>query len=179
MARFKWPKDDTKDAIQPATTFVINDEDNVYYAASMARKAANYLEKGKVKAAQHCLRLGLERAPDHPECLSYLAICVAMEKKQYQTAEQLAQRILLENPKEARGFYALGRVNLLGSRRRVAFRNFRKAYSLAGRDEGLKRELESMDPRRPPVLASLPRNHFLNAWLGKLRYRILKILNWA
>jgi len=162
--------------VNPTRTFVIDGDGDSDFAMAMARRAAKLLDRGDPGTARRCLKLGLKRVPEHLECLTSLAVCAAMEKQKLAAAEKLARRILEDHPREARAHYALGRVNLLGSRRRSAFRHFQRARTLAWRDENLKEELASLDPRRRPALRFLSRDNRLNIWLGKLWYAFLRVL---
>jgi tetratricopeptide (TPR) repeat protein len=152
------------DTLDPA----IKEEDDLF-VASMLQKAVRNIEKENYHTAENLLRQALERSPEHSECLAYLAICLAAGKRRYMTAEKLAKQVILEHPYSAQGYYALGRVNLHGSRRKEAFRLFQKAQRLVLGDHALSNELKGADPRRAPVIKALPRNHPVNIFLGKKR----------
>lgn len=147
-------------------------EQDVAFCVGQIRRAGRYLEQGHIKAATDSLRRGLERVPEHPECLSYLAVCIAAGQRKYVTAENLVKKILAENPYDATAWYALGRINLLGGRREKAFANFARAKSVSREDAEVSAIVEQMDPRQKPVLPWLPRGHFLNILLGRLRARL-------
>jgi tetratricopeptide (TPR) repeat protein len=149
---------------------------NDLFVSTMLRKAIRNIEKDNYRTAEQLLRQALEQAPDHPECLAYLAICLAASQRRYVTAEKLAKQVIVKHPYSAQGYYALGRVNLLGARRKEAFRLFARANKLVLGNAEMETELRKVDPRRSPVIRSLPRNHALNIHLGKLRYRLGKSL---
>ncbi len=174
MAETSVPRHVTEHITHPESTFAIQDEsDGQAYADALARKAARYIDQGKYEEAENCAKLGLDRVSDHTDCMSYLAICVAQGSQKFVVAERLAKQTVSANPDDGRAMYALGRVNLLRDRRKIAFNQFGQSRDMAGRDRTLRRELDRMDPRRPPILAGLPRNHFLNILLGWLRARLL------
>ncbi len=158
---------------EPQTTYEIEDDEDSQFASAMAQRAVLLIDKGKVRAAEKCLRVGLERSTEHPECLSYLAICVAMRDRKFVTAEKLAKQVVQRFPEEGRAHYALGRVNLAGARRKFAFRHFERSRSLAPDDELLAEDLDRLEPRRLPILTFLPRHHPLNHFLGWLRARLM------
>jgi len=145
---------------------------DVDYCAQQVLRAGRFLEVGKIDAAEKCLRLGLERVPDHPECLAYLAVCLAAGKRKYVTAEKLVKNIIKNNPYDPTAWYALGRINLLGGRREQAFKNFERATRVSRDDVAIEIIVEQMDPRREPVLVFLSRNNFLNIMLGRLRSKV-------
>jgi hypothetical protein len=144
-------------------------EQNQLYAADVARRAGKMIEDGRHADAEQILRLGLERVPDHQDCLTHMAVCLAAGRRKFVSAEKLAKNLIKTNPYDARGYYALGRVNLIGSRRGSAFRNLEKAKDLADGDSRMGGTLENLDPRRPPVISWLPRNNVINIWLGRWR----------
>lgn len=144
------------------------------FAAEAARRGARMIEEGRFKEAEEILRQGLERCVGHQDCMAHLAVCLAGGRRKFVSAEKIAKSMIRTNPYEARGYYALGRVNLLGSRRGSAFRNLEKAKAMAEGDDRLEGTLKKLDPRRPPVLSWLPRNNFLNIWLGRWRARLAK-----
>ncbi len=147
-------------------TLAGNDEE---FASDMARRAAVMIEAGRHRDAEHLLHQGLERVPDHQDCLTHLAVCLAAGRRKFVSAEKLAKNLIRTNPYDARGYYALGRVNLIGSRRGSAFRNLEKARNLSGGDQKIDGAVSNLDPRRPPVISWLPRDNFLNILLGRWR----------
>lgn len=156
-----------------ARSFEIEKGSGRDFSASMVRKAGEYLESGDVPAAEKCLRMVLQQEPGHPQCLAYLAICVAVGRQDLPAAEDLARKLIKSKPNDATAYYALGRIDLMGGRRRSAFRHFHKASRLAVQDPVLQGELERIEPRRGPVIPFLSRNHPLNISLGRLRARLL------
>ncbi len=152
------------DEITYSTTREVDSE----FAAEMVRRAKRLIEEGRHKDAELYLRQALERVPDHKECQAYIAVCLAGKRK-FVSAEKLAKNVIRNNPFDAIAYYALGRVNLIGSRRGSAFRNFEKAHNLASGDREMEGAVKELDPRRPPVIRWLPRNHFLNITFGKWR----------
>jgi predicted Zn-dependent protease len=141
------------------------------YCAEQVRRAGLFLEDGKVEMAEACLRSGLGRVPDHPECTAYLGVCIAAGQRKFVTAEKLVKEILATRPYDPTAWYALGRINLLGGRRHHAFANFAKARSVSRQDSQVEQLIAEMDPRRSPVIGFLSRDHVLNVLLGRLRAR--------
>lgn len=144
------------------------------FANDAARRGARMIEEGRYKEAEEILRQGIERCPGHQDCLASLAVCLAGGRRKFVSAEKIAKSMIRTNPYDARGYYALGRVNLIGSRRGSAFRNLEKARGLADGDRRLEGTLQNLDPRRPPVIRWLPRDNFLNVWLGRWRASLAK-----
>jgi tetratricopeptide (TPR) repeat protein len=146
----------------------IREEDD-HEVMELLHKANGCIEKENFHEGEILLRQALERAPNHPECMAHLAICLAAGQRRYITAENLAKQVIQKHPYSAEGYYALGQVNLHGSRRKGAFRYFGKANRLILDDYQMEARLKTADPRKPPVIKALPRNHPLNIQLGKWR----------
>ena len=149
-------------------TYSTTKEVDAEFASEMIRRARRLIEADRFGEAERLLRQALERIPDHKECQAHIAVCLAGKRK-FVSAEKLAKNVIRNNPFEAISYYALGRVNLLGSRRGSAFRNLQKARTLAIGDQEMEGAVDDLDPRRPPVVPWLPRNHFLNILFGKWR----------
>jgi Flp pilus assembly protein TadD len=135
-------------------------------------RAGRQLEEGRIRDAELTLRLALAKAPADPRCRALLAICLTTERGKLATAEKLARSVVSQDPDDAVAHYALGRVLLEAGQRRQAFREFSRAKALAGSDPSLRASVGRQDPRRSPVIASLPRDHFLNVVLGRLFRRL-------
>lgn len=149
-------------------TYSTTKEVDAEFAAEMVRRAKRLIGDDRFTEAERLLRQALERIPDHKECQAHIAVCLAGKRK-FVSAEKLAKNVIRNNPFEAVSYYALGRVNLLGSRRGSAFRNLEKARNLATGDQEMEGAVDELDPRRPPVVRWLPRNNFLNVMFGKWR----------
>ncbi len=160
------------------STFMLEDEtDDVM--ASIVRAAAALLAEGEFAEAEKYLSQGLAREPKHPKLLAYLAISVAARGERLDTATKIARTVVRDNPEDPAGHFALGKVNLLDSRRGAAFRHFGRAMELGRHDTSLQQELQRVEPRRSPVFGSLRRNHFLNIYAGRLRATLLRMLGRA
>ena len=146
-------------------------EVDMQFAEEMVRRAKRLIEENRHKDAELYLRQALERVPDHKECQAYIAVCLAGKRK-FISAEKLAKNVIRNNPYDPVAYYALGRVNLIGSRRGSAFRNLEKARNLSTGDRKMEGALDKLDPRRPPVISWLPRDNFLNIFLGKWRSKM-------
>ena len=154
--------------IHDEMTYSTTREVDMEFASEMVRRAKRLIEENRHKDAENYLRQALERVPDHKECQAYIAVCLAGKRK-FISAEKLAKNVIRNNPFDAVAYYALGRVNLIGSRRGSAFRNLDKARNLATGDREMEGEVQKLDPRRSPVISWLPRNNFLNIMFGKWR----------
>lgn len=153
---------------QDQMTYSTAREEDMVFASEMVRRAKRLIENDRHGDAELLLRQALERVPDHKDCQAYIAVCLAGKRK-FVSAEKLAKNVIRNNPFDALAYYALGRVNLIGSRRGSAFKNLAKARHLAEGNRELEGAVQELDPRRPPVVRWLPRNSFVNIMFGRIR----------
>ena len=67
----------------------------------------------------------------------------------------------------------LARTHLLMEDRRSAFQVVELGLEIDAANDDLLRIHAELGRRRPPVLRFLPRRHFANRWLGRIRHRLL------
>ena len=124
-----------------------------------------------------------------PVALSYLAYCIAKERRQYREATRKCEAALALEPHNPAHYLNLGRVFLLGRHKRKAFAAFQmglasgKPHTTASpapsgdvqpkERELILTELRRMGIRRRLPFSSLPRQHPLNRMAGKA----LSVLN--
>lgn len=124
------------------------------------------LKRGNTRHALEQLEQAAEH-DDRPALLSSLAICIAAERNDFPTAVALCRRALAEEPGNSLHYLNLGKIHLLDGRKQDAIRVFRDGL-LHQANPLIREELQRLGTRRYPVIASLPREHKLNIFLGKL-----------
>ncbi len=139
------------------------------HAHDIANRAAAAIDQGDFKKAEKLLRKGLAQDPTHTRCLAYMAVCVAALADDDGTAEKMAREVINRHPEDPAGWFALAQVHLLGGNRKVAFEHFAKARKLAKRDRRFRAQIDRQDPRNSLAIRSLPRDHYLNVILGRVR----------
>ncbi len=139
---------------------------------AMEQQSASLLKEGIAALDSGDTRLALQRLQaaadldESPEVLSHLALCVAKEQSDYTRAEALCREAIDEEPWYSAHYLNLGRIRLLEGRKEEAIRVFRDGLLREGNPK-IKAELEKLGIRKYPVISSLPREHFLNKYLGK------------
>lgn len=139
----------------------------------MEQKSSTLLKEGIAALDAGNTGLALQRLQaaadldESPEVLSHLAFCVARERQDYKRAEALCREAIDEEPWYSVHYLNLGRILLLEGRKEEAIRAFRDGL-LREANPRIKAELENLGIRKYPVISSLPREHFLNKYLGKL-----------
>jgi len=139
---------------------------------SMEHQSATLLKEGMAALDAGNTALALQRLQaaaeldESPEILSHFAYCVAKELQDYRRAEALCGEAIDEEPWYSAHYLNLGRIRLLEGRREDAIRVFRDGL-LREANPRIKAELERLGIRKYPIISSLPREHFLNKYLGK------------
>jgi tetratricopeptide (TPR) repeat protein len=106
-----------------------------------------------------------------PTVLSYLAYCMAHERKQLPKAVSLCRSAMQAEPHNSIHYLNLGRVYLLAGQKPSAIETFRRGLK-AGKNPQIIGELKKLGIRRSPVLKNLPRDNPLNKFLGLVFYRL-------
>ena len=108
---------------------------------------------------------------ENPVFCSYLAVCIARERQDFDSALRLCMDSIAFEPKKTLHYLNLGRVYLAMGDKKEAIRAFRNGL-LYGKNELIKAELTQLGWRRPPIIPVLDRMHPLNVFLGKLGVRL-------
>ncbi|MEN8265036.1 MAG: tetratricopeptide repeat protein [Nitrospirota bacterium] len=103
---------------------------------------------------------------------SYLAYCLAKERKSYRDAIALGTEALKEQPGNLVFYRNLAKVYILAGQRNNSIKVLRQATK-RGRDEQIMRLIKALGIRQEPVLPFLPRGKPINVFLGKLRRKFL------
>lgn len=106
-----------------------------------------------------------------PTVDSYLAYCLARERRQMQQALSLCLTAIKREPTKSLHQLNLGRIYLLAGQKTRAIQTFRKGLKME-RNPQIISELKKLGLRQPPVLATLDRDHPLNKYLGLLYRRL-------
>lgn len=117
-------------------------------------------------------RRALGVAPKNPFYLSYTGLLAALAEKRFGDAEALCQEAVGMRRNHAQLYLNLAEVYLQAGRTSEAINTLEKGLISAGRDFRIRRALEKIGMRRPPVLTFLHRSHPINRTLGKLRHRL-------
>jgi predicted Zn-dependent protease len=133
--------------------------DNPAASNGALREANRLLEHQEYATAERILIRLAKENPRDPEPLASLAVCVAAGHGHFAKAERLALRARALAPRRGCGWFALGYVNLLGSRIEKGYRYLEEGRRRDPADPRLQWGLEAYEERRPGAIADLsPRN---------------------
>ncbi len=147
--------------------------DNPAASNGALREANRMLENREYDAAERILARLVREHPRDPEPLASLAVCVAAGRGQFATAEKLAKRSRALAPRRGCGWFALGYVNLLGSRIEKGYRYLEEGRRRDPRDPRLAWGQEAYEQRRPGAIADLARNNPINRLVASTRRVIM------
>jgi tetratricopeptide (TPR) repeat protein len=138
-------------------------------------RALELVNRNRVGAARKDLEMALQICPRHPGYLSLYGLCVAIESEDYESARRLCESAIRINPGDPLTRVNLGKVLRLQGNTRAAYEEFITAWKLDKKHPAPASELSRMGIRRPPLLPFLPRSHWANIALGKVRSSITRL----
>ena len=106
-----------------------------------------------------------------PLIQSYLGYCIATERGQIAEALNLCRAAIEVDPHTPEHYLNLGRVYLKAKKKDEAIAELRRGLSF-GDNHDIKALLDALGLRRKPVFPFLPRNNFLNRYVGLILSRL-------
>lgn len=128
------------------------------------------LDQGDTLSALALFEKAMQKE-DKPEYCSYLALCIAKERGQFQLAVTLCEKAKAREPHNPVHYLNLGKLYLYAGKRADAIRAFREGLSRE-KDQGIIDELNKLGTRKPPVIPFLKRSNPVNRLLGIILKRM-------
>jgi Flp pilus assembly protein TadD len=138
---------------------------------ALVQIAAEKMKRSLFADARHDLEEALRGEPDQPQALSFYGLCLAQLGLVDRGLEYCERAVRLV-PDDVMVRVNVGKVHRLSGDKAAAHRAFVRAWSVDRRHPAAASELARMGIRRPPVLRFLPRSHWVNVQLGRIRMRI-------
>jgi tetratricopeptide (TPR) repeat protein len=101
-----------------------------------------------------------------PMLFSALGLCYAMARDNLMSGLTYCQRAISMDPSQPNFYYNLGLIYLKAGDKKKAIAAFRKGLKLNPEHSGIWSQISQLGLRKQPVLSFLPRQHFLNKYLG-------------
>lgn len=137
-------------------------------------RALELVNRNRADQARKHLEMALAICPRNPVYLSLYGLCLAIETEDYDAARKICETAVRMDPRDPLSRVNLGRVHRLKGDNAAAYNEFLSAWKLDRRHPTPAAELHRMGIRRPPVFSFLPRRHWLNVHVGRLRARVLR-----
>jgi Flp pilus assembly protein TadD len=151
-------------------------ESSTHESQALFNLAEEKINHNHFREAMDHLREALSIAPNNPDYLSAYGVCLAKERRSYDTALKLCRRALKIKPGNPDLLVNLGKVLRLCGDKAGAHEAFLRAWANRKGHSGAASELCRMGVRRPPVLSFISRSHWLNKYLGMFRAKLERIV---
>lgn len=131
-----------------------------------------YMREKNWDSALNTLLESQKRFSDLPEenvppmLFSALGLCYAMARNNIMSGLTYCQRAISMDEFQPHFYYNLGLIYLKTGDKKKAIAAFRKGLKLNPEHSGIWSQISQLGFRKRPVLSFLPRQHFLNKYLG-------------
>ena len=153
----------------------IDGRQGTHESNALFNRAIEMLNRNRTAVARKSLEEALQICPQHPAYLSMYGLCVAIDSDDFESARRICEKAVKMNPGDPINRVNLGKVFRLQGDNASAYEEFLAAWQLDKLHPAPAAELTRMGIRRPPVLRFLPRSHWANRSLGRLRSQLLRL----
>jgi Flp pilus assembly protein TadD len=112
-----------------------------------------------------------QKTSGQPRYRSYYGLCLSTTKGKMKEALKLCRKACEDEFYNWEVWFNLGRVEREAGNCVKAHKALVRALRLQPRNQEIRKELEELGMRRPPMISFLGRDHPLNRFLGRLTYR--------
>ncbi|MCP3982487.1 MAG: hypothetical protein GY716_24565 [bacterium] len=134
--------------------------------------ALDAMRAGRRDRALARLQRLVELGSQDPRHMSFYGFLLASQGKNPKRGQEYCERAVLIGADRPQVYINLSRLYAGSGRRIKAIKVLRDGLRLLPGHKGLSAEIQRLSPRKPPVLSTLDRDHFLNRNLGKVRARV-------
>jgi dihydrofolate reductase len=160
--------------LDPPLTFQVFEKVDHFHpdadTEDLRQKGQQAVQRQLYFLGRRCLEQTLA-VESNPEAAADLALCQLKTGGDPEAALQLAEKALADDPENPVLHLKVGRVQILGGAKEKGLDTLRRGMQLGGGAE-MGAELERCGTRRPAPITSLPRNHPMNRFLGKILHRL-------
>lgn len=103
---------------------------------------------------------------------SYLGLTISMNGGDLKEAIRRCRAALDQDSYQPDFYFNLGKVYAMAKDKEKAVQTFNLGLQLDEQHKGMKREMKRLGIREDPALTFLPRGHFLNKYLGRIRHKL-------
>jgi tetratricopeptide (TPR) repeat protein len=108
---------------------------------------------------------------ESPEMMSLMGYSLAKEAGQFQKGIELCHKAITLNPNNSEHYLHLGRIYVLAKKREQAVKVFHLGLKVR-KDARILEEIKHLGSRKSPPFPSLPRDHMLNKYTGKILHTL-------
>jgi tetratricopeptide (TPR) repeat protein len=148
------------------------------HQALPAAELNNIIEEGRALldtdrgAAHQIFEKAYRRNLNDVRVLSNYGLTLVLVEGDRQRGIRFCEEAVRRGPATTEMLVNLARALVVTRNKEQAVRALQRAMELAPNDPRVRQEFLSLGLRRPPPIPWLPRNFFLNKWLGKLSWKL-------
>ena len=137
--------------------------------------------KDSIALFQQALDLERQEGAKNPKMkyVSYLGLALTLSQGKSEEGQRLCEQAVKREFFDPDLYCNLGIVYLRNRLKAQAFEAFQKGLNLKAGHSRILEELEKYDRRGEPILSFLPRGHYVNRLLGRLRFRLRHLFDGA
>jgi len=137
--------------------------------------------KESIALFQQAIDLERQEGAKNPKMkyVSYLGLALTLSQGKSEEGQKLCEQAVKREFFDPDLYCNLGIVYLRNRLKAQAFEAFQKGLNLKAGHSRILEELEKYDRRGEPILSFLPRGHYVNRLLGRLRFRLRHLLDGA
>jgi len=137
--------------------------------------------KDSIALFQQAIDLERQEGAKNPKMkyVSYLGLALTLSQGKSEEGQRLCEQAVKREFFDPDLYCNLGIVYLRNRLKAQAFEAFQKGLNLKSGHSRILEELEKYDRRGEPVLSFLPRGHYVNRLLGRLRFRLRHLFDGA
>jgi len=137
--------------------------------------------KESIALFQQAIDLERQEGAKNPKMkyLSYLGLALTLSQGKSEEGQRLCEQAVKREFFDPDLYCNLGIVYLRNRLKAQAFEAFQKGLNLKAGHSRILEELEKYDRRGEPVLSFLPRGHYVNRLLGRVRFRLRHLFDGA
>jgi tetratricopeptide (TPR) repeat protein len=137
--------------------------------------------KESISLFQQAIDLERQEGAKNPKMkyMSYLGLALTLLQGKSEEGQRLCEQAVKREFFDPDLYCNLGIVYLRNRLKAQAFEAFQKGLNLKAGHARILEELEKYDRRGEPVLSFLPRGHYVNRLLGRLRFRLRHLFDGA
>jgi tetratricopeptide (TPR) repeat protein len=146
--------------------------DATFTAEEHYRSGRSLLEAGRQAEALEHFRAAHTLERKSPRYASYYGLGLGLVERRFNKAVELCRAAVKEEFFAPDLYRNLAQVHLAFGFKMEGLRYLRRGLMIDPANPEILADLRDLGVRRRPVLAFLPRRHFLNRWLGRLRKQV-------
>ncbi len=146
--------------------------DSASRAEALFQQGLVLFQREQYEKARVCFHAAQDAEPNHSRARSYLGVSIATCERQFEEALALCTSAAKQEFFNPEVYLNLARVYLCFGFKNEGCRFLMRGQMIDPANVEIQRALDQLGARMDPVLRFLPRQHFINRWLGSARHTL-------